>query len=733
MATKFRFFTAGNVDQLKISVPADLEAVEQLDTKLWLVTSMPTTGIDFDSATLALIDSDNDGRIRVPEVRAAVKFAREQLTDTTPLFAETDKIELANLKDDELVKTAKLIFGDVKELDLATLEKTFANFEKQPFCGNGTLSKAAAGDDATLATLIDDIANACGGNEISAAQVEQFLADAGAKIAWDQTITDENRATILPLGDKTVPAAAAVSALTAKIDDYFARTHLANYDSASVAKLNPTETDIATIAATGDLTGTETSAMPIAHINVGDTALALNAGINPAWAAAVETFKTAVLAPLNLSTKTLSEADWTKIKTTFAPFFAYSATEPKALKSDITPARLAEIIAADPKTLLAPLFAKDAEATPQRNALKTLIKLARYSRDLVALLLNFVSFEKFYNQDPQTVFLNGKLYIDGRALSLCINVADAGAHASLAGTPSNAYLIYAKCVRKSDAKTQTICAMLGDGNDNLQVGMNGIFIDKNGNDYDATIVKIIEQSISLRQAFWAPYVKVGKLIEKQINNFATEREKKVDSNLIEKITKTNTPAGTPLPAKLPFDIGKFMGIIAAAGLALGVVGAAIATMAKAIAEQPWVLPIVIVAVILLISLPSVFITAMKLRKRTISPILNANSWAINTNARLSITLCKNYTELPKKPTNSKNESAYTTLKITVAFILLFAIVAGLALAFCPVCRQACGLECKKAEPQTCVEKTVPATKIVPAEKAATPETPAPASVPAATK
>ncbi|MCR5183122.1 MAG: hypothetical protein K6B46_00270 [Opitutales bacterium] len=707
MATEFRFFKAGSVNQLKIAVPADLEAVETLDTKLWLATSMPTAGIDFDAKTLEYIDSDNDGRIRVPELRAAVRFVREQMIDTTPLFAGTDKLALDNIKDAEIVKIAKTIFGDARELDLATLEKTFADFESLPFCGNGTLSKAAAGDDAQVAALIGDIAAACGNETISADDVKDFLKNAQAKIDWCNGINDDNRDKILPLAEKTVPAATAANAVRAKIDDYFARVHLANFDNASVAKLNPADSDIAAVAITGDLTGTETGAMPIAHIRCGEAVLNLDAGINPAWTAAVETLKNTVLEPLKLSTQTLTEKDWEKIKETFAPYFSYAATEPKALKASLAPERLAEIIAADPLTLFAPLFARDAEATPRRNTLKTLIRLSRYSRDLVALLHNFVSFADFYNKDPKTVFLNGKLYIDGRALSLCINVNDVGAHSALAGSASNAYLIYAKCVRKSDGKTQTICAMLGDGNGGVQVGTNGIFIDKNGYDYDATVVKVVEQSISLRQAFWSPYVKIGKFIEKQINNFAADREKKVDGEL----TATVSKAPAAAPAKTPFDIGKFMGVIAAAGLALGAIGAAFAAFASAIAEQPWwVLPIAFALLVLIISLPSVFLTAMKLRKRTISPILNANSWAINTDARLSIRLCKSYTELPVKPANSKNESSGKALKICGVIALIVLIVAGLALAFCPYCRSLAfggNDECQNCETVT-TENSVPA-------------------------
>ena len=63
----------------------------------------------------------------------------------------------------------------------------------------------------------------------------------------------------------------------------------------------------------------------------------------------------------------------------------------------------------------------------------------------------------------------------------------------------------------------TIAAAFTDGDsDNLMVGRNGLFYDRKGQDWDATITKIIENPISIRQAFWAPYKKLVRLIEEQV-------------------------------------------------------------------------------------------------------------------------------------------------------------------------------------------------------------------------
>ena len=71
----WKFFRAGGFDQVKLETGADLMALDQLDLKLWVALACPTSGLEFDKATLALIDTDKDGRVRAPELIAAVKWA----------------------------------------------------------------------------------------------------------------------------------------------------------------------------------------------------------------------------------------------------------------------------------------------------------------------------------------------------------------------------------------------------------------------------------------------------------------------------------------------------------------------------------------------------------------------------------------------------------------------------------------------------------------------------------
>ena len=89
-------------------------------------------------------------------------------------------------------------------------------------------------------------------------------------------------------------------------------------------------------------------------------------------------------------------------------------------------------------------------------------------------------------------------------------------HAAMAGL-AGTYLAYCDCVRKGSGEKMQIVAAFTDGDsDNLMVGRNGIFYDRKGRDWDATITKIVDNPISIRQAFWAPYKKVVRMIEEQV-------------------------------------------------------------------------------------------------------------------------------------------------------------------------------------------------------------------------
>jgi hypothetical protein len=176
------------------------------------------------------------------------------------------------------------------------------------------------------------------------------------------------------------------------------------------------------------------------------------------------------------------------------------------------------------------------------------------------------------------------------------------------------------------------CFTQGDA-DFLVLGRNGVFYDRNGRDWDATIVKIVDKPISIRQAFFAPYKKFMRLVEEAALRFAAAKEKASDAQV------AGAAAGKP-PVPSSVDLGKTVGIVAALGVGVGAIGTVFGALVSGFfGLQPWwAKPVAIVAIILVISGPSMLLAFLKLRTRTVGPLLDATGWAVNGRVKVNLPL-----------------------------------------------------------------------------------------------
>lgn len=314
------------------------------------------------------------------------------------------------------------------------------------------------------------------------------------------------------------------------------------------------------------------------------------------------------------------------------------------------------------------LAAAKAEFMPLR-------KLLLIHRDFYRLLRNFVTLEDFYDRDDATVasFEAGTLIIDQRACKLCMRVHDMAKHDAQAPL-SGMYLIYCNCVNQKTGKTAQIVAAMTQGEvNNLSIGKNAVFYDNDGLDYDATVTKIIDNPISIRQAFWTPYRKFSNWIEEKINKSAAEKDAKAFGDLTAKADAATDPNAEKQQA---FDIAKFAGIFAAIGMALGMIGAALVSVAEGMSGfHWWQYIIVFVCILLVISGPSMIMAYLKLRRRNLAPVLNANGWAINADAIISVPFGRTLTEqvafpIVKLPKVKKGMAAWKKWLIAICSIVI---------------------------------------------------------------
>ena len=652
------FTSVGGAVRVKIQSGEDIRHLGELDRKMWTVLSCPVRNLEFDAKALQYIDVDNDGNIRVDEVIATAQWLTSILKNADVLLQGRDALALDEFNAEDpvgarLQASARQILSNLGlKKDAISMEDTADNvkiFADTQFNGDGVITPASASDEAT-AKLIETIAGIAstpdrsGVPGITAEQIDAFYAACADYAAWQQAGTGE----VFPFGDKTADALAAVQCLEQKMADYFMRCKLIGFDAATAAAVDVSVDKIAAIEGNLDASSEEIALLPIAKPTA-EAVLNLKA-VNPVWKAAVEN----MVALIGWKKESLTEAEWAGICGQFAPYTAWldakKGTEVEALGIDAVKAILKE----DKKAALLELVEKDKAEEANALSIEEVDKVLRLQKYFYRFLNNYVVLADFYDPGRKAIFQAGRLYIDQRSTDLCLKVD--GPSPEISGL-SGMYILYCACTSEKLGKSFNIAAVLTDGDvDGLREGKNAVFYDREGNDYTAKVIAIVDNPISVRQAFWSPYKKVARMIGDKIDKSAAEKNEKSLSDLT---AKADTATSTKLEgdgkeaakaATSNFDIAKFAGIFAAIGMALGFIGQfLVAVVRGAAALKFWELLLVIAGILLLISGPSMFIAWRKLRKRDLGPVLNANGWAINARSLVSVKFGKTLTSLATFP------------------------------------------------------------------------------------
>ncbi len=661
------FSRIGGFDQVRLESGADLLNLPTLDQKLWVALACPTTGLEFDPKTLSYIDTDQDGRIRANELIQAIQWAASLLKNPDDLIRASSTLSLASINDSTpegatVLAAARQILihlGQENRTEL-TVEDTAEPariFARSRFNGDGVITAEAADDTLTqgvietIIRLYGPEVDRSGKPGIHQAKADRFFAALTAHHDWARKYDED--ASIRGPGE-AVGAYEAFRAVEAKINDYFGRCRLAAFDPRALTSLNRDEKEYLALTAKDiGISAPELAGFPLARVAPGQ-ALPLGAGINPAWSTALFTFVQAVVRPLLGEVTELTEADWSKLIALFAPHSAWLAAKPVSEVGALDIARIREILASDAQARINQLIVTDKAEEQKASSVTSVDRLIRYQRDLHRLAANFVSFEDLYSGQRPAIFQVGTLYLDERSCQLCLTVGDSGRHATMVGL-AGTYLAYCDCVRKVSGEKMQIVAAFTDGDsDNLMVGRNGVFYDRKGRDFDATIVKIVDNPISLRQAFWSPYKKFVRLIEEQI----AKRAAAADTAATDKLAKAAETTANLDQAKAAPSKKVDVGTVAALGVAFGAIGgfftAIVSTGSQIVSHGAFAVAGAIVGIILLISGPSLILAFIKLRKRNLGPILDANGWAINARARINIPFGTTLTQVPKLPPGSRH-------------------------------------------------------------------------------
>ena len=660
---KWNFDNIGGTTRVKITTGEDLKHLGELDPKMWTVLSCPVKGLEIDEKSLAYMDCDGDGKIRISDVISTSKWMTAMLKNADLLLEGKDCIDIEDVNQEDacgkkLYAAAKQILANLgKEgsvISIADTADSAAIFAKTQFNGDGVITENStenADDKAAIAAAVKATggsADRSGQQGVSAAQIEEFYAALSAYVQWVESTVEA------PFADQTEKVMDAYNALNDKVKDYFMRSRLAAFSPESASSLDVQTSLIQSISADNLTAKTaDIASYPLAKVT-GKAEIDLSQPVNPAWAAQFELVKTVAM---DRAAKVLTEEDWNAIGAKFAAYSAWKASKAGASVEALGLDAVKAFIAADRKAALLDLVAQDLALAEEAANIDMVTKFLYIFRDFYRLVRNFVTMHDFYDKDNSTlaIFQSGVLLVDQRACRFCMNVVDMAKHNTMAPA-SGMFLLYCDCTTKlSPAKIQIVAAVTVGEIGDLTVGKNAVYYDNKGVEWDAVITKIVENPISISQAFWSPYRRMATVIENLISKNAADKDAKMMKDATDKINAA--PAAAPAagaaakPAEAqPFDIGKFAGIFAALGMALGMIGTALASLAKGIFALAWWQVILAFAgVLLAVSGPAMIMAWMKLRRRNIAPLLNANGWAVNASSKISIMFGETLTDIAKYP------------------------------------------------------------------------------------
>ena len=683
----FRNF--GGMYQLRLETAEEIRYIRELEKARWSATSAPLEQFYCDAQVLTYLDTDNNGRIRVHELLDAQQWLYTHLASRDGFERASDELSLASLdaKAADAPKMKQLAEHMLRELGLGSARsislaqvRTFRSAYAGRFPNGDGVVPPEHADSPELAQFIKDIAAATGGSKdlggsvgAGAAELASFLASAQGALAWEAEGAVRTEAesqvfpAVMPWGEATPAAAALIEELNDKVEQYFSQCDLLRVEPNAAARMQASAETLAGI----DITSTEvlrkwTLSAPLAPPR-DDGLLDLSGRLNPNYEAQLHKLVADVLPrALGLTDKQrvrITLADWRKARELFAAHRAWRARQP-ALAPALSTAQLGEYVSGDLAARLTALIKQDSAVGEELQQFHNLEKLILFQRWLKEILNNFVSFPALFNPARRALFAAGTMIIDGRELGFCVRVTDRAAHKRIAAT-SPIFIIYAELSRRSaagESKMEVAAALTAGTRGQICIGKRGVFYDRDGQEWDAVVVDLIVNPISLWEAAIAPFIRLRDFIGDKVEKFAASKADAAQSAAKDGINrkeaallKADEAAKAP-PAKTPEPQNPANTTNLVIGLSLGFAAAtsALALIFKAVIDtDPGKLISGLLAIVLVIAGFSAFLGFLKLRRRDLSTVLEACGWAMNLRMKLRRPLARLFTRRPGLPRGSK--------------------------------------------------------------------------------
>ena len=672
------FRRIGGAGQLALRDIDDLPHVLELDEAHWALTGIDIDFLRTDRQFLDFIDEDHNGIIQADEVKRAVAWflahirpeARPELGSPELRLASIDASapEGAALFAAARVVLRNLGIPDSPVLSLSQIRNDDGILSNACCNGDGVITPGCFTGDcregasaipenphlAEIVSRIMEIIGSCrdltGAEGINRELLDSFRSGAEQYLSWYEA--PENRPELLrPCGERTADFAAAVENLQERIDRYF--LHCAALDFLPGLSCRPP-----LVEGDGDLPESAPmqellEKLPIATPRP-DRVLDFSAPLNPLYEKELHALAAHPAMAEFLTGSVLSEAMWRRLTSLLAPCLEWKNAEPDKAYEKIEPAILKQWLTDGSLEELRRRIDEDLTIARELTAYHSLIKLTLFQQYLLEFLNNYVSLGALFNPRAASMLQTGKLVMDGRHYTFATPVKNLAEHKRIA-TMSDICVLYVEATtgRTENARRMTLAVAVTSGNiRNLFIGKHGIFYAVDGSVWDARIIDLIQQPVSISEALKMPFFRFGEFVARLADRFFSTKSTEVQKTL-EKTITTGAVLTPPAPApaakpQTPAVSGSMM--LMGGGIGIAAIGSSVAFIIKSL-QNISILNVlaVLLGIILIFGGPMVVISLVKLYRRNISRFLEANSCAVNRPMRLSRKLGLVFTFAPPLP------------------------------------------------------------------------------------
>lgn len=652
---------------LQVDIPhfeALLEAINIPETQ-WMATACPLEGLQCDPHFLSLMDTDANGRIRVAEVRDAVRFTAKHLQSRKGVDTRSDVLELdaLSLEGAKIRTAARHILQTLKATDSAriSLEQVRASekvLREAGLNGDGIvapsfLPEKVRGLASRIMASFPEVKNRAGQPGIDMPMVQRFREARAALL-----VHLAQKASVHVWGDTSLERARRIAAVKPLLDAYFLQCRLvaAQPEAAASLKLPAGRVE----GSLGDTAALEKAAavLPIAPLDSSGVLTWAQLYRGPAFEA-LEAFRKDVAAPITGSAEKLSDASWRELSAKADAVLAWQT----GLEANAVHGMLPDLLTiadADLEAIEASCKA-DLAIKDELDAIVELERLILYQRWLLTFANNFISMPDLYTAHQRALFEKGTLILGGRKYTLSVLTPSRAAHAALTGQGTTC-ILYVHITPKEGTGGYEVAVPVTRGrSSNLEVGKRGIFHAVDGKEHDATVTQVIRQPVSLWESMTMPFQRIGSFVSSKVEAFASSGDKAFEAQLEKGYSQTTAlaataatpPAPVPAPAAAPSQVNGLAGLLAAGGIAFAAVGSSLAfivTQAKSLSVVDIISAAIVIAVAVM--LPSGLFGWLKLRRRNLALLLEGSGWALNDRLKLTRELASLITRKPRLPRGS---------------------------------------------------------------------------------